>query len=208
MRSEKMKVKNIISVALVTTGLIAGSISVTHADQTPLPAATNSAAYKAALEKYQIDILKYRIAVTKNAITYRVAMEKYNADWAIVLAKYEAGWKATWDQYLALHSAYNAKIVPIAAVRKAATDKADADFLAAIAVAGATNAQLDVALKAHNAAIEAAGIAFKSAVAALGPEPVKPTKPAELNKPAEPVKPVSPVKPVEPGKPSKDEKHK
>ena len=100
------------------------------------------------------------------------------------------------------------QVLPLAAARKTATDKADADFLAAIAVTGATNAQLELALKNYNAAIEAAHATFKTAVAALGPEPVKPNKPAELKKPAAPVKPVSPVKPVEPGKPSKDDKHK
>ena len=203
-----MKVRNVVSVALITTSLIAGSIGATYADKTPLPAATNSAAYQAALAQYQVDILKYKIAIAKNAITYRVAMDKYNADWAIVLAKYEASWKAALDQYQVLHNAYDAKIVPLAAARKTATDKADADFLAAIAVTGATNAQLELALKNYNAAIEAAHATFKTAVAALGPEPVKPNKPAELKKPAAPVKPVSPVKPVEPGKPSKDDKHK
>ncbi|MSV92196.1 MAG: hypothetical protein F2870_04135, partial [Actinobacteria bacterium] len=151
-----MKIRRILSVALITSSLVAASIGVTHADDSPVPAATNSAAYQAALAKYQTDLLQYRITVIKNAITYRVAMDKYNADWAIVLARYDAAWKAAQDQYQVLRTAYNAKVAPLAAIRKAATDKADADFLAAIAVAGVTNAQLDLALKNHNAAMDAA----------------------------------------------------
>ena len=201
-----MKVQRVLSVALLASGLIAGSVTAVHADSTPLPAATNSAAYQAALAQYQIDILKYRVTVIKNAITNRAAMDKYNADWQVAVAKYYADWKVAIEQYQALRAAYDAKIVPAAATRKAAITKADADFLAAASVAGVTNAQLEQAVKAHTDAMDAANNAFKTAVATFGAEPVKPIKPAELTKPPVPVKTVDPVKPVAPGKPAKNEK--
>lgn len=185
---------------------MAGSVSVVQADQTPLPAATNSAAYQAALAQYQIDMLKYRIEVIKVAIANRVAMDKYISDWQIAVAKYYADWKVAIEQYQTLRAVYDAKIVPAVAARKAAISKADADFLAAIGVAGVTSAQLELAVKTHNQAMDAAMDAFKAAVATFGEEPVKPIKPAELTKPPLPTKGVAPVKPVPPGKPAKAEK--
>lgn len=201
-----MKVKKVLSVALLASGLIVGSVSAVHADSTPLPTATNSAAYQAALAQYQNDIIQYRITLAKNGIAYRTAMEKYWSEWQAAEAKYYADWKAAIEQFQALRSAYQAKVAPLAAVRKIAIAKADADFLAAIAVSGATNAQLDLALKNHAAAITAANAAFKTAVAALGAEPVRPIKPAELTKPVAPVKAADPVKPVAPVKPAKADK--
>ncbi len=201
-----MKVRKVLSVALLASGLLLGSVSAVHADSTPIPAATNSAAYQAELTKYQAEILQYRIEVTKIGITYRVALDTYWAAVQSAEAKYYADWKAAIEQYQALRSAYQAKVAPLAAIRKIAVQKADAEFLAAIAVSGATNAQLELALKNHAVAIDAANTLFKSAVTALGPEPVKPIKPAELNRPPVPVKPAAPIKPVAPGKPGKEDK--
>ena len=201
-----MKVQRVLSVALLATGLIAGSVSAVHADSTPLPAATNSAAYQAALAKYQIDLLNYRVLLIKNAITNRAAMDKYNTDWQVAVAKYYADWKVAIEAYQALRAAYDAKVVPAVAARKAAVTKADADFLAAVSVAGVTSVQLEAAVKAHNFAMDAASDAFKAAVAAFGAEPVKPIKPAELTKPPVPTKATDPLKPVAPGKPAKTEK--
>lgn len=201
-----MKVKRVLGVALLTSGLMAGSVSAVQADSTPLPAASNSAAYQAAFAQYQIDLMKYRIEVIKVAIANRVAMDKYNTDWQSVVAKYYADWKAAIEQYQTLRAVYEAKIIPAVAARKAAIMKADADFLTAVGVVGATSAQLEAAVKAHHQAMEAAMDAFKAAVATFGEEPVKPIKPAELTKPPVPVKGVTPVKPVAPGKPTKAEK--
>jgi hypothetical protein len=201
-----MKVRRVLGVALLASGLMAGSVSAVQADSTPLPAATNSAAYKAALEQYQIDMMKYRIEVIKLAIANRAAMDKYNSDWQAAVAKYYADWKVAIEQYQTLRAVYEAKIVPAVAARKAAITKADADFLAAVGVAGATSAQLEAAVKTHNQAVDAAMDAFKAAVATFGAEPVKPVKPAELTKPPLPTKGVAPVKPVAPGKPAKVEK--
>ncbi|TRZ56306.1 MAG: hypothetical protein D4S00_05080 [Streptomycetaceae bacterium] len=192
--------------ALLASSLLAGSVTAVHADSTPLPAATNSAAYQAALAQYQIDLLNYRVLVIKNAITNRAAMDKYNADWQVAVAKYYADWKVAIEAYQALRTAYDAKVVPAVAARKAAITKADADFLAALSVAGVTSVQLEAAVKAHNSAMDAASDAFKAAVAAFGVEPVKPIKPAELTKPPLPTKATDPVKPVAPGKPAKTEK--
>ncbi len=183
-----------------------GPVSAVHADSTPLPADSNSAAYQAAVAKFQVDILQYRIQVAKIGIAYRVAMDTYWSAVQAAEAKYYADWKAAIEQYQALRSAYQAKVAPLAAIRKIAVQKADAEFLAAIAVSGATNAQLELALKNHDVAIDAANTLFKSAVTALGPEPVKPIKPAELNRPPAPVKPDAPVKPVAPGKQAKEDK--
>jgi len=201
-----MKVRRVIGVALLASGLMAGSVSAVQADSTPLPAATNSAAYKAALEQYQIDMMKYRIEVIKLAIANRAALDKYNSDWQAAVAKYYADWKVAIEQYQTLRAVYEAKIVPAVAARKAAITKADADFLAAVGVAGVTSAQLEAAVKTHNQAVDAAMDAFKAAVATFGAEPVKPVKPAELTKPPLPTKGVAPVKPVPPGKPAKVEK--
>ena len=201
-----MKVKRVLGIALLASGLMAGSVTAVQADSTPLPAASNSAAYQAALAQYQIDIMKYRIEVIKVAIANRVAMDKYNTDWQAAVAKYYADWKVAIEQYQTLRAVYDAKIVPAVAARKAAVIKADADFLAAVGVAGATSAQLEQAVKTHNQAMDAAMDAFKAAVATFGEEPVKPNKPAELTKPPVPTKGVAPVKPVAPGKPAKAEK--
>ena len=201
-----MKVRRVLGVALLASGLMAGTVTVVQADSTPLPAATNSTAYQAALAQYKIDMMKYRIEVIKIAIANRIAMEKYNTDWQIAVAKYYADWKVAIEQFQALRAAYEAKIAPAVAARKAAIMKADADFLAAVGIAGVTSIQLEQAIKTHNQAMDAAMDAFKAAVATLGAEPVKPIKPAELTKPPIPVKGVAPVKPVAPGKPAKTEK--
>lgn len=185
---------------------MAGSVSAVQADQTPLPAATNSAAYQAALAQYQIDMMKYRIEVIKVAIANRAAMDKYTTDWQAAVAKYYADWKVAIEQFQTLRAVYDAKIVPAVAARKAAIAKADADFLTAVGVAGATSAQLEQAVKTHNQAMDAAMDAFKAAVATFGEEPVKPVKPAELTKPPLPTKGVEPVKPVAPGKLAKADK--
>ena len=203
-----MKVKRVLGIALLASGLMAGSVTAVQADSKPLPAATNSAAYQAALARNRIGMMKHRIEVIKIAIANRVAMEKYNTAWQNAVAKYYADWKAAIEQYQTLRAVYEAKIVPAVAARKAAIIKADADFLAAGGIAGATSAQLESAVKTHNKAMEAAMDAFKAAVAALGDEPIKPIKPDELSKPPFPVQGAALGKPAKAEKPEKTPKPK
>lgn len=203
-----MKTKKILGAALLTVGLVMSSVSVVSADETSAPKSSQSnSASSADLLAYKTALLKFRIALTVNSINYRIAMEKYWADWNATLDKYLAPYKAALEQYRVLEAAYIAKLAPIAAVRKAAVDKADSAFLAALAVA-TTDAQLEQALKDHATATSAANEAFKTARAALGAEPVKPVKPAELTRPPAPVKADNPVKPLAPTKPAKSTKEK
>lgn len=191
------------SVGLITAGLVLSSVAVVNADSTtPPPTAKSPTSYALQLAAYQDALIQYRVTVVVNNINYRIALEKYQADWQATLAKYEDPYKAALAQYLPLQSAYAAKMAPVATARRSAFDKADSDFLAALAIA-TTSAQKNAALQAHAAAISAAGAAYKAAIAAIGVAPVKPVKPAELTKPALPVKPVDPTKPVAPIKPEK-----
>lgn len=203
-----MKTRKILGAALLTAGLVMGSVSVVSADETATPKATQStSASSAELLAYRTALLKFRIALVVNSINYRNAMEKYWADWQATLEKYLAPYKAALEQYRVLEAAYMAKLAPIIAVRNAAINKADSAFLAALASA-TTDAQLEQALKDHVAATSAANEAFKIAKAALGDAPVKPIKPAELTRPPAPVKADNPVKPLAPTKPDKPVKEK
>ncbi|HUW87339.1 MAG TPA: hypothetical protein VMW30_03050 [Candidatus Paceibacterota bacterium] len=196
-----MKTRRTLGAALLTAGLIMSSASVVSADETATPKATKStSASSADLLAYKTGLLKFRIALTVNSINYRIAMEKYWADWQATLDKYLAPYKAALEQYRVLEAAYLAKLTPIITARRAAMNKADSEFLAAVASA-TTDAQMELALKNHATATSAANEAFQSAKAALGAAPVKPVKPAELTKPPLPVKPSNPVKPLAPTKP-------
>ena len=200
-----MKTKRMISVGLLAAGLALSSVGAVNADTTPPPTAKSPTAYAAQLAAYKDALVEYRITVAVNAINYRIALEKYQSDWQAALTKYEAPYKAALAQYQPLQAAWIAKLAPIAAVRKSALDKADADFLAAIAIAS-TAAQKNLALSARASATASATTAYKTAVAALGSAPVKPVKPAELTKPPVPVKPAAPTKPVPPVKPGNTKK--
>lgn len=200
-----MKTKRMISVGLLAAGLAMSSVGAVNADTTPPPTAKSPTAYAIQLAAYQDALIQYRVTVAINAINYRIALEKYQADWQATLAQYEAPYKAALAQYQALQTAYMAKLAPIAAVRKDALNKADADFLAAIANA-TTNAQKILALNTRATAAASANTAYKTAVAALGGAPVRPIKPAELTKPPLPVKPTDPTKPVPPVKPGNSKK--
>jgi len=200
-----MKTKRMISVGLLAAGLALSSVGAVNADTTPPPTAKSPTAYAAQLAAYKDALVEYRVTIAVNAINYRIALEKYQADWQATLAKYEAPYKAALAQYQTLQSAYSAKLAPIAAVRKGALDKADSDFLAAIANA-TTAAQKTLALNARATATTSAIAAYKAAVTALGSAPVKPIKPAELTKPPLPVKPAAPTKPVPPVKPGNSKK--
>ena len=194
-----MRTNKFISVGLLAAGLAMSSISAVSADTTPPPNAKSPTAYAAQLAAYKVALIEYRVTIAVNAINYRIALEIYQADWQAALAKYEAPYKTAMAQYQTLQTAYLDKLAPIAATRKVALDKADADFLAAIAKA-TTSAQKSLALTARTTAMTAANSAYKTSAAAIGPAPVKPVKPAELTKPAAPVKPASPVKPTPPAK--------
>lgn len=197
-----MKTKRIIGVALLTAGLVMGSVGATSADETPAPTVTKSAtAYGAELTAYREAIVQYRVTLVTSSIAYRVTLQKYWADWQATVAKYEASWKAELEKYQALHAAYLAKLAPINSARNAALDRADAEFLAAIASAKNTASQ-ELALKVHATATAEANAIYKAAVAALGDAPVRPTKPAELTRPPLPAKPTPPVKPVAPVNPA------
>lgn len=198
-----MKTKRILSIGLLTTGLVLSSASAVNADATPTPKSTTT--YAAQLAVYKEAVIQYRVALVVNTINYRIALEKYQADWQAALAKYEAPYKAALVQYQTLQATYVAKLAPIATARKSMLDKADADFLAAIASAK-NAAQKDLALRGRASAVSTASAVYKTAVAALGAAPVKPIKPPELTKPSLPVKPVSPTKPVPPLKPGTTKK--
>ena len=203
-----MKTKRILSVALLATGLVMSSVGVVSADETTAPTSKSSnSASSAELLAYKTGLLKFRIALTVNSINYRIALEKYWADWQATLEKYEAPYRAALEQYRILETAYMAKLTPIIAARRAAVNKADSEFLAAIASA-TTDAQMELALKNHASATSAANDAFQTAKTALGAAPVKPVKPAELTKPPLPVKPSNPVKPLAPTKPDNEKSKK
>ncbi len=194
-----MRTKKFISVGLLAAGLALSSMGAVSADSTPPPNAKSPTAYAAQLAAYKLALIEYRVTIAVNAINYRIALEKYQADWQATLTKYEAPYKTALAQYQTLQTAYLAKLAPIAAIRKSALDKADADFLAAIAKA-TTTAQKNLALSARATAMTTANSAYKAAAAAIGAAPVKPVKPAELTKPAAPVKQASPVQPTPPAK--------
>ena len=201
-----MKTKKLVTVALMTSSLLLGSMTASRADEsqspspTPSPVATsNSSVYAAQLAAYKIALTQYKVALVVNDISYRATMKKYWADWNTAVTAYESAWQATLANFQTLKAAYDAKVAPIAATRNTAIDTADAAFLAAIA-ANSSAASEELALTAHQSAVQAANTAFKAAIAALGAAPVRPTKPAELVKPPVPTKPVAPVKPVAPAK--------
>jgi hypothetical protein len=193
-RGKIMRIKRALGIGLATIGLLGGSVSVVSAAETAPTYAQQLVEYKAALTQY-------RVTVALNDIKDRAAVEKYWTDWQATLATYQAKWKAEIDKYYADHNAWLAKNKPLNLARKTALDKADADFVAANAAA-TTPAQQELALKARTTANAAAIAAYKTAVAAIGTEPVAPTKPAELTKPALPAKTADPVKPVAPVKPA------
>lgn len=208
-----MKTKKALTVALITSSLILGSMSASRADESqtpsPSPVSTANPVYAAQLAAYKIALTQYKVALVVNDISYRATMTKYWADWQAAVTQYESNWQAALASFKTLKDAYEAKAAPINATRKTAVDAADAAFLAAIA-ANNSPASEETALTTHQAAVQAANNAYKTAIAALGAAPVRPTKPAELTKPPVPTKPAAPVKPVAPVKPGdqKDNKKK
>jgi hypothetical protein len=195
-----MKTKKMISVGLITAGLVLSSVGAVNADSiTPRPTPTSAAQYVQMLAAYQDALVQFKVTLVVNTINYRIALEKYEADWQAALAKYEAPYKATLAQYQTLRAAYDAKLPAMVVARKSAQDKADTDFLTAIASA-TTSVQKNAALVAYTAAYSAANAAYKIAAKAVSPKPVKPHKPAELTKPPRPVKPTLPVAPQKPAK--------
>jgi len=202
-----MKKKSLLSIAIITTSLMAGSLSAMAADttSTPKPAATKTtnpatAKYQADLAAYKIALQQYRVDLVKIEIAYRPALKAYWAAWISTNQTFNAAWQATWSAFKTANEAYQAKLKPLTATRDASIGAADSAFLAAIA-ANSSPAAIDLALKAHSDATGAAQNAFKTAVSALGAEPVRPVKPADPVKPAPPTKPTPPVKPVAPNKP-------
>lgn len=210
-----MKTKKLVTVALMTSSLILGSMTASSADDSqkpsPTPVATiSSSAYAAQLAAYKVALTQYKVALLVNAISYRATMNKYWADWNAAVTKYGSDWQATLANYQTLKATYDAKVAPINAARRTAINAADAAFLAAIAVNNSAP-QEELALTAHQSAVQAANAAYKAAIAAIGAAPVRPTKPAELVKPVVPTKPADPVKPIAPVKPAvakKDNKKK
>jgi len=210
-----MKKMSLIATALLTSGLMLGTTAVAIADETPAPTTTPvttpaptktpspaQAAYKAALAQYKIDVTNYRVALVNNDIAYRAAMQKYWSDWSATNKAYWAVWQTTIGTYRTAEAAYDAQLAPLQAAHKSANDAADAAFLSATAGTPTTD-QLNAALKAFHTATSAADSTYKAAVAALGPEPVRPVQPPLPVKPAAPVKPADPAKPVPPVKPGK-----
>ena len=113
-----MKTKRMISVGLITAGLVLSSVAVVNADSTtPPPTAKSPNAYTLQVAAYQEVLIQYRITVVVNTINYRIALQKYHADWQATLAKYEAPYKAEIAQHQTLQAAYAAKKEPIAAAR-------------------------------------------------------------------------------------------
>ena len=201
-----MKSKKIMAVALLTSGLFIGSTTSAIADESPAPVSSQSdhqnkiAAYQLAMAQYKIDLMHYRVTLISNDIAYRAVMEKYWSDWNTTVTNYWASWEATIATFRTANVAYLAKLTPIRATRKAALDAAGAAFLSATA-GTQTNDALNAALTAYWNANKAANAAYKSAVALIGTEPVRPVQPAKLVRPVAPVKPVDPIKPVAPVKP-------
>ncbi|MEI8067154.1 MAG: hypothetical protein WCH42_07495 [Actinomycetes bacterium] len=203
-----MKRSKYVSVAILTLGLVGGSIGAVSADTTASPKPTVAktvnpavAQYQADLAAYKIALQQYRVDLVKNEIAYRPALKAYWAAWISTNQAFNASWQATWATFKTANDAYQAKYKPLNVVKDAALNAADSAFLASIAADTSTTG-IEAALKAHTAATTAAQAAFKAAVTALGPEPVRPVKPADPVKPAAPTKPTPPVKPVAPVKPA------
>ncbi|MBI3429993.1 MAG: hypothetical protein HY050_08075 [Actinobacteria bacterium] len=202
-----MKSKKMFSVVVLTAGLLLSSVTLGNADQSPTPTPSKSAsATSAEWTAYKAALIEYRIALVVNSISFRATMEKYWSDWRATVEKYEAAYKAAIEQFQIQQAAYLAKLEPIRATHRAAVNKADADFLAAIAGAKSV-AEKELALKNYATANSTANAAFKAAVTAVGPAPIRPVKPAELSKPPLPVKPAEPQKPVAPKKNDNNQKN-
>jgi len=207
-----MKSKKVIAVALLTSGLLAGSTTLAFADTTPAPTTSPSTttpstspdqtAYQTALAAYKIALTQYRVTVVNNDISYRAAMQKYWSDWNTTMKNYWSDRAAAIATFQAAHTAYLAQLTPLQATHKAALDAADNAFLAAT-VGVTSNDALNAAISDWNKAIRAADTTYKTAVAALGAEPVRPVEAPLPQKPAAPVKPVNPPKPQAPVKPGK-----
>ena len=199
------------TIALLTIGLLTpsiGSIGAASAatSPTPKPAATKTAnpavtKYQSDLAAYKIALTQYRVTLIKNEIAYRPALKAYWAAWISTNQAFNASWQATWTTFKSANDAYQAKYKPLNAAKDAALAAADSVFLSAIGV-DSSNAGLEAALKAHATATTAAQATFKTAVTALGAEPVRPVKPADPVKPAAPTKPADPAKPTAPVKPA------
>lgn len=195
----------------LTSGLIVAGLAlaptVAFADNTTPAPVSSPSAYQTQLVAYKAAVVQYRVALVNNDISYRAAMIKYRTDWNATMKAYWTAWQSAITTFKTARADYEAKVDPIQAAHKSAMDAADNAFLAAT-TGTPTNEALNAALKTYWAAAKAANTAYKTAVAALGAEPVKPIQPTAPVKPAAPIKPADPVKPVAPVKPAKATKTK
>src|SRR5512141_1492985 len=98
-----MKTKKMVTVALMTSSLILGSMTASRADESqspsPTPVATSNPVYAAQLAAYKVALTQYKVALVVNDINYRATMAKYWSDWQAAVAKYEAAWQASLANY-------------------------------------------------------------------------------------------------------------
>jgi len=237
--SYRMKTKKVLTATLLSAGLMMGSVSSASAEEsTPTPTPTSSASasatatatattYQAQLEAYKLALVAYRTNLAKYGAAIKESLKQYEEAWKLTLEQYEAArkaaianYKADTDKYLAAWKIANERYLLDSAALKVGRQAVNTTFQAAVAkaiadfktsmVTATTADQKSVAETARKAAIAAATAGRKSALDALGPEPVRPSKPnvptklvlpVRPTKPAAPIKPVAPIKPIAPTKP-------
>ena len=207
--------KRIALTALISGGLAFASLGTASAaglTLTPTPTAspTNSAgatttppvstyaqqleAFKVAQAAYQVAFAKWKIDFAVWQTSNKAAIDANNAAFQIAL-----------DQFDVAQKARKAKRLAIDADLHAAVDKANADFKTAMTSAKTADQKLTISTAFKNAK-NAALTAQKVALDALGPELVRPIKPAVVSATPAPIKPVAPIKPEKPEVAPKDPK--
>jgi hypothetical protein len=151
-------------------------------------------AFKVAQAAYQIALAKWKVDFAAWQTNNKAAIDANNTVFQIAL-----------DQFDAAQKARKAKRVAIDATFNSAMDKANADSKTALATAKTADQKLAIR-KALDSAKTAAVTARKAALDALGPELVRPIKPAVVVATVAPVKPVEPVRPEKPEVAPKDPK--
>ncbi len=185
------------SAAGLTTTPSPTSSQASNSSATPTPSASTYAqqleAYKAARDAYQVALAKWKVDFAVWQSGNRAAIDANNAAFQLAL-----------DQFKAAQKVREAKRATIDATFTAAVGSANSESKIAMSSAKTADQKLAIRKTLENAKTAALD-ARKTALDALGPELLRPTKTALVAGTPAPVKPVEPTKPLEPIKPKKPE---
>ena len=212
MNSQSPSVRFIVATALSASLVFATVSTANAAGLTPTPSASQSTstsptstspastyaqqleAFKVAQNGYQVALAKWKVDFAAWQTGNKAAIDANNATFQIALDQFDTAKKARKAKRAMIDTTFNQ-----------AVEKANSDSKIAMSSAKTADQKLTIRKTLENAKTVALE-ARKVALDALGPELIRPTKPAVVAAAPAPVRPVEPIKPERPEVAPKDPK--